>query len=757
MPLLEFALARYDETCNVRFAGEGFGSDGYAFGLPRFSWLKIPMSNQIRSYTESGYIQELAAKYLARPRCENFLVGTANPYGLEHTGGLFIILVFSVVLSVIFLLLEHLAYHYLVPWLRRQPVESFWKRESFAFISQRVFRVVRSEHLYSQKQAAQEMIKIVKQRDFTRLIQKNELQKRRMPTQKKVKTKAEVFQEITANIVSYHRQLQSASEEVDNMDASDLDEEYVQDHPNGSPEDCRVGTRTPVDSMGDEGIQNGAYSGGSSCSTVASQRRHGYRSNTVLSIDDDDNVVFVDDTFLEEDEDEFMSPKRKGSSRSFAFQYKGSQKWSPYQAPRKLSDSPSLYPPWGHRPQHASYVLPLSSRFNTPPSLTHLFASSTVRDPSRISDLDNNHEHIKNQSVQCRTNSLEMLKSKEQNSNRLSHPSTEGEDVDSGAIRPMENICTPSDSVDRSYYYSPTSSSVQTVSDEQREFSPLSSPATPNTDEDFPSCMETSFTSNTAHQPPDTNHQARIIKSSAQLEQSEISLHPVTLASTDDLTNLSQLPVQKKQGQPGVAASGDLPDPPGERGSHTPTSLEVLKYPQPLFQTSMQMKDGKIWNSKYQTSDSASLVGNQVKLKGVRRNNSAVFTIEEEARGNVMSALKGTAAHRRASLDSQHVNNTRRLQAHGDYFKRNLRLKDNRVKSTLRHHAMSGYQSQIPVDYIDDCTLEALSKEDVLLLWRKSELDLESRLHEVLARNRRLSLAIDYLTKQDSTEHQEDV
>ncbi|KAK3759409.1 hypothetical protein RRG08_023526 [Elysia crispata] len=40
MPLLEYALARYDDTCNVRFAGKGFGSDGYAFGLPRFSWLK---------------------------------------------------------------------------------------------------------------------------------------------------------------------------------------------------------------------------------------------------------------------------------------------------------------------------------------------------------------------------------------------------------------------------------------------------------------------------------------------------------------------------------------------------------------------------------------------------------------------------------------------------------------------------------------------------------------------------------------------
>jgi hypothetical protein len=68
-------------------------------------------------------------------------------------------------------------------------------------VLQRVYRVVRSEKLYDQRQAAQEMMRIVKQRDFTRLIQKNELQKRKIPPQKRVKTKAEMFQEITANIV----------------------------------------------------------------------------------------------------------------------------------------------------------------------------------------------------------------------------------------------------------------------------------------------------------------------------------------------------------------------------------------------------------------------------------------------------------------------------------------------------------------------------------------------------------------------------
>ncbi|CAL1536671.1 unnamed protein product, partial [Lymnaea stagnalis] len=43
-PLLEYALARFDKGCKVRFAGKAFGSDGYAFGLSRHSWLKVSVA-----------------------------------------------------------------------------------------------------------------------------------------------------------------------------------------------------------------------------------------------------------------------------------------------------------------------------------------------------------------------------------------------------------------------------------------------------------------------------------------------------------------------------------------------------------------------------------------------------------------------------------------------------------------------------------------------------------------------------------------
>lgn len=79
------------------------------------------------------------------------------------------------------------------------------------------------------------------------------------------------------------------------------------------------------------------------------------------------------------------------------------------------------------------------------------------------------------------------------------------------------------------------------------------------------------------------------------------------------------------------------------------------------------------------------------------------------------------------------------------------------MKSTLRRHALSGYQSQMPVEYLDECTLEALSKEDLVILWKKSELELQTKLNDVMNRNKRLAMAIDYLTKQEFNDVSEEV
>ncbi|RUS86619.1 hypothetical protein EGW08_005635 [Elysia chlorotica] len=813
MPLLEYGLARYDDTCNVRFAGKGFGSDGYAFGLPRFSWLKIPMSNQIRKYTESGFIQELAAKYLSRPHCENFLTGTAKPYGLEHTGGLFIILVSAMLLSVVFLILEHLAYHYLVPWLRRQPAESFWKRESFAFISQRVFRVVRSERLYSQKQAAQEMIKIVKQRDFTRLIQKNELQKRKMPTQKRVKTKAEVFQEITANIVSYHRQMQSASEERDTIDGSDLDE-------SSQTSAIQASDERPWDPAPD-GINNAAFTGSSS------KRRQEYRTSTMLSIDDDDNVVFLEDSLPEDvDHHDFWAGlRRKGSSRSFVLNPSAPPEGSQKSPPRKFSDS--LYPRW-IKPQQSPYVLPLSARFHNTSSREYISPAAPQLPKADTALNIHGDSHGSLQTDMCRNHVPRILNSVETLNTARALPEDGEPTPHSGTDGPPRSAVTvpdllPSEDAGWLYYYSPTSSSNQTLSEERREFSPLSSPATPHTDEEFPGCAETSFTdsvsslnpghrvgtnsSSSPNYPHQTtqhhhnHHQQQKLgfepKSPSQTARRDICLDPVRLSSTSDLTQLSPVheehPLQTGRRS---ALNSSQPEPNTNTNSNpntntnsnpnafSPATLEIdQKFGHHSAPSRDQHGSSGRKKDKSNTSALASSVPHGSSQHGepcrIKRNNSAVFTIEEEPRGRGLLKMSDKKQNRRASLDSDHVSNARKSRALGDYFRRNLRLKKSStllilsahdqeqsirapapppsVKWTLRSHAMSGYQSQLPVDYIDECTLEALSKEDLLILWKKSELDLESRLHEVLARNRRLSLAIDYLSRPDNMDLPGDV
>ena len=70
----------------------------------------MALSDKILSYTDSGFLQELTKKYLTQSHCGYILTGSAVQYGLEHTGGLFIILLSAVFVSVLLLFVEHLAY-----------------------------------------------------------------------------------------------------------------------------------------------------------------------------------------------------------------------------------------------------------------------------------------------------------------------------------------------------------------------------------------------------------------------------------------------------------------------------------------------------------------------------------------------------------------------------------------------------------------------------------------------------------------------
>ena len=65
-----------------------------------------------------------------------------------------------------------------------------------------------------------------------------------------------------------------------------------------------------------------------------------------------------------------------------------------------------------------------------------------------------------------------------------------------------------------------------------------------------------------------------------------------------------------------------------------------------------------------------------------------------------------------------------------------LDLKDNRLKSNLRHHAMASFSRRSSM--FDECAVEALSKEDLLVLWKRSEIELQTKLNRMLHQNSHL-------------------
>ena len=73
--------------------------------------------------------------------------------------------------------------------------------------------------------------------------------------------------------------------------------------------------------------------------------------------------------------------------------------------------------------------------------------------------------------------------------------------------------------------------------------------------------------------------------------------------------------------------------------------------------------------------------------------------------------------------------------------------KDNRFKSSLRRHAMSGSHCS---NSLDACAVESLSKEDLLILWKRAEIELQTKLNRIISQNNHLRRMIDIAEEADS-------
>ena len=62
--------------------------------------------------------------------------------------------------------------------------------------------------------------------------------------------------------------------------------------------------------------------------------------------------------------------------------------------------------------------------------------------------------------------------------------------------------------------------------------------------------------------------------------------------------------------------------------------------------------------------------------------------------------------------------------------------KDNRFKSSIRKHAMADPSSL--THSLDEHAVESLSKEDLLVLWKRSEIELQTKLNRIISQNNHL-------------------
>lgn len=101
-----------------------------------FVFLKDQLSSLILHYLESGQVENIYRKYTPKRECKDTNNVNGPQYGLEHTGGLFIMLVCAILLALLLLGLEHSVYRCFVPYVRKKPSNSRWKSRNLEYVNQ---------------------------------------------------------------------------------------------------------------------------------------------------------------------------------------------------------------------------------------------------------------------------------------------------------------------------------------------------------------------------------------------------------------------------------------------------------------------------------------------------------------------------------------------------------------------------------------------------------------------------------------------
>ncbi|CAG5122084.1 unnamed protein product, partial [Candidula unifasciata] len=136
--ILDYARAHLAPSCELKLISKLFGEDRYGLGLPKDSPLKAALSSKISEYHLTGYIDDLIDVHFADAHCIKKRISEEDSQlEVTHHAGLFVMLCVGIGIGVLVLLLEHVIYKFLVPYIRKSPASSRWRSIHLMFVSQR--------------------------------------------------------------------------------------------------------------------------------------------------------------------------------------------------------------------------------------------------------------------------------------------------------------------------------------------------------------------------------------------------------------------------------------------------------------------------------------------------------------------------------------------------------------------------------------------------------------------------------------------
>ncbi|XP_077980001.1 glutamate receptor ionotropic, NMDA 2D-like isoform X2 [Glandiceps talaboti] len=124
-------LAAKDQDCSLHVVGKTVGETGYTIALTKGSHWTHSINEMIIEYTDSGFIQTLVDKWLTS-MCDSKLDSIRKPLGIEHSSGVFMLLLGGTCASVLIFFGEHLFFRF----LRNYFTKKFAKKELVAVVAE---------------------------------------------------------------------------------------------------------------------------------------------------------------------------------------------------------------------------------------------------------------------------------------------------------------------------------------------------------------------------------------------------------------------------------------------------------------------------------------------------------------------------------------------------------------------------------------------------------------------------------------------